>query len=297
MILACSPQSDESARASGPYLGQKPPGITPELFGPGLVSSDKNELNLAYAPDHTELIFTERINGRNTLVIVKQRNSIWGERTIAPFSGRYSDVDPVFTRDGKRLYFSSSRPISGDGEAKDSDLWYVEKTRDEWGEPQHLSALSAIGKDDYYTSITGDGTLYYSIFEHHDAGGDLYRAVPDSGTYSVSELLPDPISTGASEHDPFVAPDESYLVFTSDRPGGLGRGDLYITFGNEDGSWTTPVNMGEEINTEAYEYCPMLSPDGKYLFFTRNAGGNGDIYWVDSQIIERYRQVIVDGND
>ena len=86
-----------------------------------------------------------------------------------------------------------------------------------------------------------------------------------------------------------MAPDGSYLIFTSNRENGHGRGDLWVVFRNPDGSWSDAVNMGPKINTSAYEYCAMLSPDGKYLFFTRNEGGNGDIYWVDASVIDEFR--------
>ncbi len=82
------------------------------------------------------------------------------------------------------------------------------------------------------------------------------------------------MNTEFSEHDPFVAPDESYLIFTSTRPGGFGREDLYIGYKKVDGSWTEPKNMGKTINSSGVDFCPMLSPDGKYLFFTRNIDRN-----------------------
>jgi Tol biopolymer transport system component len=76
------------------------------------------------------------------------------------------------------------------------------------------------------------------------------------------------------------------IVNSNGRPDDLGRGDLYISFKKKDSSWTPLKNMGKEINSEYTDYCPMLSPDGKYLFFTSTRTGNGDIYWVDAKIIE-----------
>jgi Tol biopolymer transport system component len=131
--------------------------------------------------------------------------------------------------------------------------------------------------------------MYLSIFPEHGSPGDIFRADPVEGGYSAPVRVGGGVSSKHSEHDPFIAPDESYLIFTSDRPQGYGRGDLWIVYRNPEAGWSDPVNMGPRINTDAYEYCAMLSPDGKQLFFTRNADGNGDIYRVDASVIEELR--------
>jgi Tol biopolymer transport system component len=90
------------------------------------------------------------------------------------------------------------------------------------------------------------------------------------------------INTKYLEHDPFIAPDESYLLFTSvDRPGGFGTGDLYISSRMKDGTWTEAKNLGKVFNTNGYDFCPIVSPDGKYFFFS----SKGDIYWVRVEAI------------
>jgi Tol biopolymer transport system component len=271
------------------YLAQEPPGLTPSLFAPGVVSTKADELNCAFTPDGTELYFTEKVAGRNTLMVMTLKGNAWSERAILGFSGHYPDVDPFVTADGKTLYFSSKRPLGGNGPPKDSDLWYVERTGENtWGDPIHAGALNIPGKDDYYTSITTDGTVYFSRFESQ-GNGDIYRSRLDAEGYAAPERIGAPVSTKFNEHDPFVAPDESYLIFTSNRPGGYGRGDLYISFKKAGTEWTAPENMGESINSSGYDFCPMMSPDGRYLLFTRYENGNGDIYWVDASVIEKQR--------
>jgi Tol biopolymer transport system component len=98
-----------------------------------------------------------------------------------------------------------------------------------------------------------------------------------------------PINTEHNEHDPFIAPDGSYLIFTSDRLGGFGSADLYICFRRNDDSWSQPKNMGPTINSNEYDYCAILSPDEKYFFFSSSRSGNGDVYWVDAKIIEKLK--------
>lgn len=105
-------------------------------------------------------------------------------------------------------------------------------------------------------------------------------------------MLNEKINTGKSFH-PFIAPDESYLLFDSERESGYGDSDIYISFRLKDGSWGVPINLGDKINTEAWEACASVTPDGKYLFFNRNmipgSYENVDIFWVDAQIIEILR--------
>ena len=129
------------------------------------------------------------------------------------------------------------------------------------------------------------GAIYFSVFDS-EKDGNIYWL---KDKHAKPERIPSPINTDYNEHDPFIAPDESYLIFTSNRPQGFGSGDLYICFKMADSSWSMPKNMGNNINSEAYDYCAMASPDGKYIFFSSTRSGNGDIYWVDADIINRLR--------
>lgn len=271
--------------------GGEEPGLDAAvLFAPGVVSTEANELNCALSPDGSMVVFSEWNDGQNTLMAVYRDGGGWGGRSALPFSGEASDVDPYFSADGARLYFSSKRPRGEDDELADSDLWSVERRGSgEWGEPSPVPGVNSPDMDEYYTSISIAGWIYFSIFPEHGSPGDIFRAAPTEHGFAEPESVAGGVNTEHNEHDPFIAPDESFLIFTSDRPGGFGRGDLWVVFAEADGGWSRAVNMGEEINTDAYEFCAMLSPDGAHLFFTRNSGGNGDIYQVDASVIDRLR--------
>ena len=272
------------------YFGQNPPGLKPELFAPNILSTEKSELNCVFSPDGNEVYFTVEEKDAGIIMTMKLKDGRWSERAIASFSGKYSDVDPYITTDGKRLYFSSRRPLNNVGDPKDSDIWYVEKSVDDsWSQPVRLDEPISIGKDAYYTSISMNGTLYFSARDESGSSGDIYRSKLVAGQYTSAECVENSVNTESNEHDPFIAPDESYLIFASNRPGGYGQSDLYISFRLEDGPWTEPKNMGDEINSSGFDYTPMLSPDGKYLFFTSTKTGNGDIYWIDSRVIEAFK--------
>jgi Tol biopolymer transport system component len=146
------------------------------------------------------------------------------------------------------------------------------------------------GANDYYPTLTTRGDLYFSSPREGGAGGnDIYRSRLTEGQLARAENLGSPINTEKWEFDPFIAPDESFVIFASNRAGSFGDSDLYISFRTPAGAWATPRNMGEPINSVGPEYTPMLSPDGKYLFFTSGRGGPDDIYWVDASVIDRLR--------
>lgn len=288
VLPSCGSASEPDEALRGPYLGQAPPGSSRETFAAGFVSTSARELNATFTPDGDELFFARRIDERMTLMVTRMEDGVWTEPAVAGFSGFFADVDPFVSRDGRRLYFSSKRPVEGGGKEKDADLWFVERQDGGgWGEPAHLGELATEGRDDYYTSVSEEGVLYFSIFDA-DRKGDIYRAREEDGGFGEAERVGAPISTAASEHDPFIAPDGSYLIFTSDRPGGRGSGDLWISFVGDDGSWGEPVNMGA-VNSAGYDFCAMLSPDSHYLFFTSSVGRDNDVFWVDAKVIEELR--------
>lgn len=125
---------------------------------------------------------------------------------------------------------------------------------------------------------------------------DLYRSprLPD-GSFGQPENLGPPVNSDYGTGDMSLASDESYMVMSLRRPGNLGRGDLYVSFRHSDGTWGQPVSLGDKINTEHHEWCPMVTPDGNYLFFSRWLGETwetatgGDVYWVDVRILDQFR--------
>ena len=104
-----------------------------------------------------------------------------------------------------------------------------------------------------------------------------------------------PIDTEHEKGDTFVAPDESYLILKSNDREGYGSGDLFVAFRTQDGGWTEPKNMGPVINSKELEFCPMVSPDGRWLSFSRRYGDSwptttdAEIYWMSASIIEELR--------
>jgi glyoxylase-like metal-dependent hydrolase (beta-lactamase superfamily II)/Tol biopolymer transport system component len=277
----------ETPILKGSYLGQKPPGKVPEVFAPGVISTEVNEGCSYFSKDGNLYLFARGGSEAPGIYIMEQKNDVWSKPQLAPFSAGRHDWDFTLAPDGKTVYVASGRPhTKGGSPERDHSIWFSEKTRSGWTEAQLLPFPVNAGQHDSYPSITEDGTLFF--FSRREGGlgeGDIYKSKKKDGKFTKVQNLGAPINTKFHEVDPFIAPDESYLIFCSDRPGGYGREDIYISFREEDGSWTEPVNLGEVVNTPYDEYIPAVTPDRKYFFFTTNKTGNRDIYWVDTKIL------------
>lgn len=243
-----------------------------QLFG---ISSDDNELNAAFTPDERTVYYT-RTKSADVGVIVSSQldaNGKWSAPAVVSFSGEFPDFDPFVAPDGSRLFFISKRNKS------DYDIFFVERTKKGWSEPHAITAVNS-DRDELYPAVASDGTLYFSSCGRADSHGrcDLYRSRLRDGHYLAPENLGDAINTAASETDAYIAPDQSFLIFAAyGRADGPGDGDLYLSE-QTNGAWTTPRLLGNDINTPAREYCPIVSRDGKTLYFTRQKEGRGDVY-------------------
>ena len=194
------------------------------------------------------------------------------------------------THDGKRMYFGSTRPVKGIKQ-DDFKIWYVERVGSGWSEAKYLESPINEGKRALYPTVSKKGTMFFQAIRKDVIGErEIYYSELVNGKYTEPVHLGTEINSKYGEGDVLIAPDESYMIVNSNgRPDVIGRGDLYISFKKRDGTWTKLENMGDKINTTETDYCPMLSPDGKYFFFTSGKTGNGDIYWVDAKIIQELK--------
>ena len=276
----------------GPYLGQKTPGMVPEMFAPGIISTKElHELNAVFSPKGDEFFYTIHYkppDERYVIMHTKQVNGVWTKPKRASFStGSNFDVDMAFSTDGKKLYFCSNRPRTHSTENNpvgvNMDIWYVHCLENGWTRSLDLGAPVNSPADESYPTFPKSGVIYFASARQGGKGDkDVYRAEFGNGKFSEPVNLGDAINTEYGEGDSYVAPDESYIIVNSwGRPQEKG---LYISFKKKDGTWTPGVNM-KKLPPHITGGCPMVSPDGKYLFFTRK----GDIYWVNVKIIDKFR--------
>jgi Tol biopolymer transport system component len=262
---------------SGAYVGAAAPpdDATPVLFAPGVISTG-DVFASTFTPDGYTVVFTKVATGRPLLLMQSSlRDAGWSMPEVLPFSGTYRDLDPAFSPDGRRLYFSSRRPVGpspADTTSLD-DTWYVERTAAGWGTPVRAPGAVNSPAVDMYPSVTRRGALYFD--SSRSSRRMTYRAEPlPGGGWADPVLLPVAINGDSGSSNLFVDPDERYVVFAAERPGGHGGADLHVSWRTPTG-WGPAVNLGPTVNTPATEFCPFVTPDGKYLFFTRAVPRSG----------------------
>lgn len=248
------------------YLGQKPPGLVPELFAPDIIQTEHREAEAAFAPNLKEFYFRRR-GGKyknNTLVVIQYRDHEWTESEVPPRAG-----EPFISPDGKTLHLGSKyrdRTNSGWSEVKSLGPMF---DNNEWG----IMRLSTSAKGTFVFDNFKDDAIQISTLEN--------------GMRQAPIKMDSVINKGKWTAHPFIAPDDSYLIWDSERESGYGKSDLFISFKQKDGSWGAAINLGDKINSEFADAYGSVSSDGKYFFFHRSYGGDtGDIFWVDAQIIE-----------
>ena len=206
------------------------------------------------------------------MVSHKSRNK-WRKPKIASFSGSYSDLEPFLSPDEKRLYFASNRPLSSDSSrTKDYDLWVVERDtpKSKWSAPKNMGSTVNTEHNEFYPSLTLSGNLYFTS-DRPDSKGkdDIFLSTHKGNGFETPISLSDSINTPGYEFNAFIAPDESYLIFSGyNRADGLGSGDLYISFKQSDNSWTGAMNLGAEVNSKFMDYCPLVDARSHTLYFT-----------------------------
>lgn len=257
-----------------------PPDTIPEIFGKGVITvEDRAEWGLAISPSYDEIFFTAT---DGLMFIKKEKEGSWSGPEIANLRGdNISEMEAFYTPDGEQLYFTS-------GDTTDTNrIWRSVKEKSGWSKAELLD--SPINSTPvFWATFSSTYTMYYTNL----AVGKIYRSELVDGKYSKTSDL----GIEGFQLHPSVAADESYVLFNSRRPDGFGELDIYIAFKTDNGTWTAPVNLGAQVNTGVNETCPSVSPDGKFIFFSRynDLNGKPDIYWVSSSVINNLRIEIIE---
>ncbi|HLK67702.1 MAG TPA: hypothetical protein VKU19_29930 [Bryobacteraceae bacterium] len=260
-----------------PPYGSPTPITEPRLFAEGVISTPFDEFGAAFGLDGRTVFFSRSVPRSNmyTICLSQFSHGRWSQPRVAPFSGRYWDFDPVFSPDGRKLFFSSDRPVPGQPKAdQDFDIWVVEQTAKGWSAPQHLNANVNSDQDETFASVAANGTLYFT--SARDGGREhiaIYRSRLIDGAYAPAEKLKGTVNSPENGSlEVVVAPDESFLLLVPyGRADGFGSFDIYASY-PRDGEWTEPKNLGPKINTRARDYSPRFSLDGRYLFWASERG-------------------------
>jgi len=260
----------------GPLMGQKPPGLVAEPFAPGIISKGGWEIEGVFAPGMKEFYFVTQSNDDSPITVIgfRQQNNVWQKYTSFKRKGEIS-----FSPDGSRMHLAKGyKDRVGYGWSERKSLGPMFDRKD-WG----IMRLTASSKGTY-------------VFDDFKSGDVIRISTLKDGVRQEPKKMDSVVNTGEWTAHPFIAPDESYLIWDSEREGGFGDSDLYISFRQKDGSWGPAINMGEAVNTNKWEAYATVTSDGKYILFNRRID-NGttydnmdvDIYWVDAKIIENLK--------
>lgn len=263
------------------YLDQPPPGMNPVPFAPGIFEDPDVRIHgfPAISPDGDEVawpVIPPRI------MTVRKVGSEWTAPAAASFSSGNIQA-PVFSVAGNRIYFQKSDP----GGYGSLDIWYVEKTANAWGKKVNLGRPPNSDRLESQPSLTRDGTIY---FTGHLGGALMNRGIFRSryreDRYEEPVPLPPLINSHWVDYTPFIAPDESFLLFSSSRPSPDEKDiRIHVSFRDENDLWTEPLNLSRVMGFDRPCRFPCLTPDGKYIIFLSGDG----FYWVSAEILAKGR--------
>lgn len=311
LLAGCNNQK-ESVSFKPDYLGMTPPNNTPLRFAPDLVST--------YHHEHSKMVFTNDglemfwavipvdtnqrsetgrpfLPGEQNIWHTYKSETGWTTPSILDITKTTSASSPAIANDGKTFYYDALDPNADpDERPRPSFLYGVTKSNGKWANPVIVNNIlpNEKGMGSASFCFADNGNLYFDYGGPQENGEwwwSMHFSEFKDGRYQDPVKLEFGINEGEVDWCPWIAPDESYLIWSSHREGQLGNGDLYISFREIDGTWGEPTNMGEKINTPGQERFPSVTPDNKYLFFARHSDSitYSDIYWVEAKIINNLK--------
>jgi len=283
-------------RLHGPYLGQECPTNKAEVFLDGVICRlDEPEMCAAFSKGGKEFYFNRLFDGHWMIFFTKEVEGRWITPQPMAFSSDYVDRDFTISPDGQRIYFGSNRPRSKTVlPQRTLDIWVSYRSKaGEWGEPENLGTPINTDASENYPSQALSGNLYFFSSRGEGLGGcEIYRSFCKSGKFQSPMILGSAINSSEHDWDAFIAPDESFIIFSSQsREDTLGKQDLYISFRDPKNRWLPACNMGASVNSSEDEICPSVSLDGKYFFFTSRRRGKADIFWIDARLVGELKTI------
>jgi hypothetical protein len=273
-------------------LDAQRPGTTAAAAGPvnmgPLINSSARDAEPTFTADGRTMYFNcfDRAPTPGSDICVSNLvDGDWTEPEVvgAPISTpEYMEVEPLLSPDGTRLYIMSNRP----GGMGSMDIWESHLVDGEWSELENLGAPINSPYTDHCLYFAGENweVAYWTSTRPGGFGGnDIWMSERVDGVWQEAVNLGPDVNSAASEHHSLPSADGASLFVSSDREGGLGGEDIYVTSRNDDGSWGALVNLGPLINSEAHDRCPAFSPDYERFYFdSERAGGFGgkDLWWV-----------------
>lgn len=264
----------------GAYFNKTFPTTTVERFAPDIFTKELHAPPI-FSPDGDEVYWNLMSTDHPHILHMKIENGVWSEPAVASFCiGDYSD-SPFITSDGEKLFF-----LTMDRPTYKQRICVVEKQNGEWSNPQILGNEVNDFSPHWLTSAADNQNIYFGGRSAASDRGDIYFSEYVNGNYATAIKLGSGINTeNGYEGCPFIAPDESYLIFA--RGGGI-PSDLFISFKQDDGTWGEAVSM-LVLNTGGSEGYAYVSSNERFIMFLSSRSGSLLPYWVDASIIDNYR--------
>jgi hypothetical protein len=274
----------------GVGLANAQPGVSPWYqeepvnMGP-VINNEFRDAEVAFLPNGKTMYFNcNRIpeNG-NDICITNFVDGEWTTPEVVgpPISTIYTEVEPVISHNGNRLTFQSNRPGGYGG----ADVWVSEKVDGVWQEPVNMGPPINSPYADHCLYYTGpdENTAYLTTSRPGGYGGnDIYVVHRVNGVWQEPVNLGPNINTPYSDHHGMVSPDGKSLYWNSNRPGGFGGEDIYVSTMDENGVFGPAVNV-VPLNSDKNDRCGVFTTDFRIIVFDseRDGGyGNKDLWWM-----------------
>jgi Tol biopolymer transport system component len=250
--------------------------VKTRLFAPEANWPAGSDASPAFTPDGATVFFTHTLGDHRTIMISHRKGGHWSAPQTAPFSGVWWDIEPAMAPDGSYLVFISNRPASAGGAlltgfwggqsrpGAGGNIWRVNRAGNGWSAPVRLPDVINSHEAIYSPSVAADGTLYFNQPDPVTRRSHIYRAQATTAGFDPPTALP--ISDGTiGDFDAAVAPDQSFILFSSNRaPAAAGQSLVFVSFAKA-GSWTEPQAIRPLVEGQE----ARLSPDLKRLYVSR----------------------------
>ncbi len=282
IIIVSFSLSINAQEVSCDYFGLKKPNNIPLDFNPKLLNLNGSfKFNVEIKT--CDAIYFTTIDSKENIYFSKKLDGQWSQPKIASFSDpNYGDADPFLTKDGKRIYFISKRPTNPKDNKLDWNIWYSSNENGKWTSSKPLpKPINSDKSDEYFFSISNKGNAFFSSNRNGGEGSfDIYTTkILGDSTFSGPENLGKPISTSKYEFDPYISPDERFIIFSINENG---NSSLYFSKKDKTNNWTKPQSLGDKINITNQDFAPSLSANGEFIFYSND----GKLKWVSSTILQ-----------
>jgi len=274
------------------YFGQPSPGGIPVLFAPDRFR-EPGEYHSppVFSPGGREVWWTPMPgHGEPTTLMSRLVDGAWTDQAYVDFGLAGGATEVTFSPDDRRIFFLSRQPLEGEPSSpglrqNPERIWYADRAGDGFGTPTPVGEAVWRHPTHWAFSVASSGNLYFTSYPSEAGeGSDIFVSPFDGTTWGEPRPLGPGVNSDAAEDCPFVAPDESYILFTRIDPAHYNP-DLFISRRQPDGSWGEAEPLPAPINSEATETYGVVSPDGRYLFFLSWREGAGRPFWVEADFL------------